>query len=62
MELDSVKKEMKVSLFADTKSEVSNDVNFEGKLTGYQIAQGSDVMTASGEMAFRKSDGTWSWL
>ena len=51
-----------VSLFADTKSEVNPNMQVKGLPEGYTIAQGSDVMTASAEMAFMKSDGQWSWV
>lgn len=50
-----------VTMFADTKDEVTDDV----KATipeGYKIAQGSTIMTANGELAFRKSDDTWNWV
>lgn len=57
--------EADVSLFADTKSEVANaeTSDIEGFPSGYSIAFGSSVMTASGELAFMKSDGTtWNWV
>ena len=50
-----------VSLFADTKEEVTNDIQLSIP-EGYSIRPGSSVMTANGEMAFRKSDGTWNWV
>ena len=55
-------KQMDVGLFADTKSEVTNDIMPDGMINGYTIMQGSTCITASGEMAFRKSDGTWNWV
>ena len=51
-----------VSLFADTKSEVNSSMHVKGLPEGYTIAQGSDVLTASADMAFMKSDGQWSWV
>lgn len=57
--------EIKVSLFADTKAEVPNDmasVEVIGLPENANIAMGSDVMTAKGEIAFRKSDETWQWV
>lgn len=52
-----------VDVFADTKAEVTNDPStYEGMPTGYSIAPGSTIMTASGEMAFWKSDNTWNWV
>lgn len=50
-----------ISAFADTKSEVATGT-FIGLPTGAEIAQSSDIMTAAGEMAFMKSDGTWNWV
>lgn len=54
-----------VSLFADTKTEVPDDmsnVDVVGLPKGVTISFGSDIMTASGEMAYRKSNDTWNWL
>ena len=56
---------IEVSLFADTKDEVKDDVSemtIVGFPDGYDIDMGSSVMTAAGEVAFRKSDGTWNWI
>lgn len=50
-----------VSLFADTKAEVAT-ATFVGLPEGATIEMGSSVLTASGEVAFMKSDGTWNWL
>ena len=51
-----------ISAFADTKAEVATATDISGLPKGMKISIGSDVMTAAGEMAFMKSDGTWSWL
>lgn len=50
-----------ISAFADTKEEVATG-EFIGLPDGAEIEMGSDIMTASGELAFMKSDGTWNWL
>lgn len=50
-----------ISAFADTKAEVATGT-FIGLPPGASIEFGSSVMTASGEMAFMKSDGTWNWV
>ena len=50
-----------ISAFADTKSEVDNGAEFVGLPADATIEMGSTVMTASGELAFMKSDGTWNW-
>lgn len=52
----------KVSLFADTKEEVVPDATIVGLPVNAEIEMGSSVITASGEMAFMKSDGAWNWL
>lgn len=54
-----------VTLFADTKEEVVPGAQIIGmpKLPGpLTIGMGSSVVTASGEVAFMKSDGTWNWV
>lgn len=58
---DSDENTFKISAFADTKSEVGSGAKFVGLPDGATIEMGSTVMTASGELAFMKSDGTWSW-
>ena len=62
IKLNSTNMTAEVSLFADTKSEVLPNMTIQGMPDGYTIAQGSDVITASAEMAFMKSDGQWSWV
>lgn len=52
----------KVSLFADTKSEVTPDATIVGLPKDATLEMGSSVITASGELAFMKSDGTWNWV
>lgn len=61
---DATTMEAFVDLFSDTKDEVATTENSDivGMLPNYSIGQGSSVMTASGEIAFRKSDGTWNWM
>ena len=49
-----------ISAFADTKAEVATGT-FVGLPEGAEIEMGSTVLTASGELAFMKSDGTWNW-
>lgn len=62
MKLDPVKKEAQVSLFADARGDVSPSMTVDGLPDGYTVAQGSSVLTASAEIAFMKSDGTWNWV
>ena len=56
-------KKADVSLFADTKAEMSTVTvdNIGDFPPGYSLEFGSSVMTASGELAFLKSDGKWNW-
>lgn len=51
-----------ISAFADTKSEVTSSAEIVGLPTGYEPAMGSVIITAAGEIAFLKSDGTWNWV
>lgn len=62
MKLNARQKTALVSLFADTKSEVTPSVQIEGLPKNYTIESGSNVITASAEVAFRKSDGSWNWV
>ncbi len=52
----------RVTLFADTKEEVTDGAEIIGLPTGVSIEMGSSCLTASGELAFMKSDGTWNWV
>lgn len=51
-----------ISAFADSKTEVTSSATFVGLPKDAKIGQSSTVITASGEIAFRKSDGTWNWV
>ena len=61
---DNVADTYKVALFADTKAEVATTPLSE--IVGFPkdglIEMGSSVITASGEFAFMKSDGSWNWI
>lgn len=46
-------------LFADSKSDDLSSIINLGK--NEVLAMGSSVLTASGDLAFLKSDGTWNW-
>lgn len=59
---DSDENTFKISAFADTKDEVTSEAKIVGLPEGARIEMGSSVMTASGELAFMKSDGTWNWV
>ena len=59
---DSDENTYKISAFSDTKDEVTSDATFIGLPDGASIEMGSSVMTASGELAFMKSNGQWNWV
>lgn len=51
-----------VQAFADTKGEVVPGATFVGLPENGQMQPGSSVLTAKGEVALLKSDGSWSWV
>jgi len=59
---DHANKKVTGSIFADTKQEITSGMVVKGLPSDYAMDFGSDVTTASGEVAFMKSDGTWNWL
>jgi len=50
------------NLYADAKEDVTDNMEVIGIPNGYTLDVESSVMTANGEVAFMKSDGTWNWL
>lgn len=54
--------EIEVLLFADTKGEVSSSMQIDGIPDGKVISYGSSLITADGDIAFLKSDGTWNFV
>ena len=62
LKLNHTDKTAQASLFADTKGEVTSSAEIVGLPEGYTLAAGSSVLTASGELAFVKSDGTFNWV
>lgn len=55
-------KQYQISAFADTKEEVVPGAEFVGMPADGEMQHGSSVITADGDMAFLKSDGTWNWV
>lgn len=55
-------KEVLCELFADTRAEVTSDMEVVGLAKGFAFAHGSSVMTADGQVAFMKSNGEWNWV
>lgn len=62
-DVDPLKKEVKGDIFADSKADLTGDVAAKLNLPeGMTLAWGISAMTADGEIAFLKSDGTWNWV
>ena len=61
---DADNRTVKVSLFSDTKDEVATTSldDVIGFPSGMSVEFGSDLITADGDVAFMKSDGTWNWV
>ncbi len=59
--VDREAKEAQVDLFADTRTEITDEMEIQGMLMGFSPGFGSSVLTANGEIGFLKSDGTWNW-
>ena len=55
-------KQYQVQAFADTKDEVVPGAVFHNLPVDAEIQPGSTVITADGDVAFYKSDGTWNWV
>ena len=55
-------KTVEVELFADSKSEITDDIAIDGMPTGYSIEVGSVAQTSDGDFAYRKSNNTWNWI
>ena len=49
-------------LFADTKEEVVDGATIDNMPSGYTLAMGTYVITASGDIAFLNSDLEWVWV
>ena len=60
--MNSTTKKAVVNLFADAKEDVTSGMEVIGMMDGYDIDVESSVLTAKGELAFMKSDGTWNWV
>lgn len=50
-----------VSLSADSKSEVNENMTVVGLIEGYTLESGSTVFTASKELGTLKENGSWQW-
>lgn len=51
-----------ISAFSDTKAEVTPTAEIVGLPSNATIEQGSSLVTADGDVAFMKSDGSWNWV
>ena len=52
----------RIEAFADTKEEVTDSTEFVGFPENGTMEAGSSIITADGEIALLKSDGTWNWI
>lgn len=59
---DSNENSYKVTLFADTKDEVTESAEIVGLPEDATIEMGSCVVTADADVAFMKSTGEWNWV
>lgn len=66
IKLTSIKREQgnkaEITAFADAKDEVTAGMSIVGLQYGIEPSMGSSVITAAGDVAFLKSDGTWNWV
>lgn len=49
-------------LFADSQDDIKPDMEIINMPEGYELAFGSSVLTAEGDVAYLKSDKTWNWI
>jgi hypothetical protein len=48
--------------FADSKSDVTSGMEVIGLPEGTEIAWGSSILTADGDVGLLDSEGTWHWV
>lgn len=51
-----------ISAFADQKADVTTGMKIKNLPTDWVVQPGSSIMTADGEMAFKKSNGKWHFV
>ena len=51
-----------ITAFADAKTDVTQGATFIGLPENTTITFGSSIITADGDVAFLKSNGTWNWI
>lgn len=54
-------KTAKVSLFADSKSDITSGMTLNGVPEGYTLEMGSSALTADKDFGFLDSTGQWHW-
>ena len=52
----------RIEAFADTKEDVTSGMTIEGFPANATVDAGSSIITANGDIALCKSDGTWNWV
>ena len=59
---EATNKDYIIQAFADEKADVSESMVIEKMPSDWNPQPGSSIITADGEVAFLKSDGTWNWV
>ena len=59
---DATSKKYLIQAFADDKDEVVPGATFVDMPKGGEMYPGGTLHTANGDVAFLKSDGTWTWV
>ena len=52
----------RIEAFADSKEDVTSGMVIEGFPADATVDAGSSIITANGDIALCKSDGTWNWI
>lgn len=58
----TTKDSYRIEAFADTKEEVTSGMTIVGFPADATVDAGSSIITADGDIALCKSDGTWNWV
>ena len=51
-----------IEAFADSKADVTSGMTIVGFPADATVDAGSSIITANGDIALCKSDGTWNWV
>lgn len=59
---EALSKDYIIQAFADAKEDVDESMVIERMPSDWEPQAGSSIITADGDVAFLKSDGTWNWV